>query len=176
MKKYCYRLVKYSISSSYLQGGKGNFCVVTGWGICTIFQAPLWGLSMNRPAPPRGFCSFPPPPQKKNDKCPRGMGTLGIDWAIIWTGIYWNQNFQRYWWNFINFHYWSQFLFSFNIRKWWVYKIRTKVTVKLKIMHLLKFLLFLVFAEYAVTASSSSQFTKSTDKWSSWPGSNKTAG
>ena len=41
-------------------GGKGNFCVVTGWGICTIFQAPLWGFSMNRPAPPRGFCSFPP--------------------------------------------------------------------------------------------------------------------
>ena len=43
-------------------------------------------------------------------------------------------------------------------------------------MHLLKFLLSLVFAEYAVTSSSSSQFTKSTDKWSSWPGSNKTAG
>ena len=78
MKKYCYRLVKYSISSSYLQGGKGNFCVVTGWGICTIFQAPLWGLSMNRPAPPRGFCSFPPPPKKKMTNARGGWARLEL--------------------------------------------------------------------------------------------------
>ena len=36
---------------------------------------PHWGFFYQRPTPPWGICSF----SKKNDKCPGGMGTLGID-------------------------------------------------------------------------------------------------
>ena len=100
-----------------------------------IFQAPLWGFSMNCPAPPRGFCSFPPPPKKKW-QMPKGDGH-SWNWLshyLVYIGTKISIDNR---WNFINFHYWSQFLFRFNIRKWWAYEIMPKVTVKLKIMHLL---------------------------------------
>ena len=58
--------------------------IISGLGIILGAVLPPWGFCMNSPAPPWGIYSFFKTKWQIPDKCQRGTGTLGIDWAITW--------------------------------------------------------------------------------------------